>query len=192
MNLGKALAIALCGWIGVTLLIALYLDAVTTGNIVKALFITLAAVAIIVSVAYAYKWPALLAFGVLCVAGSLSIPVDDLTNAYMMLAVAGLVIAPAIALVLTLLSMRPGNMPGLADILKIASGEVTRHYIALGVATGIVVLLVASMVLLWNVPAIRFYLSGQSYVFIQTLLFCCLSLLLTTPLLGSFSVKRRG
>jgi len=212
MNWGKVLAIALCAWLGGVLLATLYMDGITTGNIVKASFIVAGAATATISVVYAHKWPALIGLGVLCVAGSLSIQIDDLTNAYLMLAVLGLFIVPAVALTLTLLSMRhvsinpvpispisinpvsnsPSNMPGLADIFKIDSGEETRHYIALGVAAGIIALLVAGMAILWNVPAIRFYLSGQSYVFIQVLLFCCISLLLTAPLLGSFGVKRRG
>jgi hypothetical protein len=192
MNGGKALAVALSAWLAAVPLAALFLDGAGSGSIVKALFILLGCGVVIFSAAQTYKWPALLGLGVLLVAGSLSIGVDDLTNVYWMLAATGLFIAPAIALAVTLLSMRRSAMPALSDIFKVDSSELTRHYLALGVTLGIMALLIAGMAILWNVPTIRSYLSGQGYVLVQVILFCCVSVILTAPLLGSFSVKRRG
>jgi hypothetical protein len=192
MNLAKALAAGLGVWLALAAFAALYLDGFSPSNIIKAAFVLIGCAGVVVSVIFSYKWPALLGFGTLCVSGSLSIGLDDLTDAWGMLAAAGLFIAPCVALALLLLSMRPGGMPGPADIFRPDPGRPLDHYFALGVTIGLVALVVAAMAALWNVPTIRLYLSGQSYVLVQVIMLCCLSLLVTAPLLGSYSVRRRG
>jgi len=185
----KVLALALCGHLAAFLLVRLSLDGLGASDIAKGLFVLASCAAIAVSVVRSSKWPSLIGLGALLVLGALVLDVYDLTDPYAMLLGAGLFCAPALVLAYLLMLSGPGKDPGLAEAFKIRLFELGHHYVALGIVCAIAVLLIAGMVILWNVPAIRFYLSGQSYAFVQALLFCSLSLLLTTPLLGTFRAR---